>query len=647
MSSDNIWITKVRQARDGSEDAMNWLLREAEGRVRAYICRVTMDHDLSEDLSQETLLQMMKSINQLNDEKSFWPWLYRIAQSKIQQYYKSKKKESQVAEDTVYREFLAEREDYYQDESLRELLQQDLLKKVVIAMKQLKQQYRAVLSLRCFDNLSYTEIAETFECNETTVRVMFLRARKALKKKLANQGLGKNMMLMSLGLFGRITLSPQVPVSSGTLQIPEESIKVGPKATIIGTVFSKRTAAVLSIAAVLLLMFYGTDIFNDTGQGQIILPARNEISNLHFTVHFQDNNPGAGSLSRGAYEQWYSFPEGIDGPLNRRMQRWDPITGEKLCTWLNNEHGNYYYASGERILYQWNRRIRWSSLKVLRLPSDCAEFANFISRVEGDLPADISYTRDDKTGMLISSVDHRLYANVPDFFTKYDYNTLDEQPFIKDFPLAIKEVDQRDQMHKRGWTYFSFTGQISGNTITGFGRIPFIYDTCKQYTPWLKININNEYEIVDCNLGAYMQQINGDIIAKYPAGTFFKGLSRPWTGLHTMDAVRRDAAQQRVWFFTELSEDNADAIITLYEPENPSNTDMIYTIDVENDLVEEIIFAVGTDIKGTLEFTYLQDVDNVADKFTEPAMPENLQSDLHELNGILWLRDLPDLKPVK
>jgi len=645
MNSENVWSVKVGQARLGSEESVNWLTQQAEGKVRAYIYRVTLNNDLSDDLTQETLLQMIKSIGNLNEEENFWPWMYRIAQSKIQEHFRSKKRETAIAGDSFYKDFLSRREDIYQDESMRDILQKDLLKKVMVAMKDLKQKHRAVLSLRCFDNLSYAEIADTFNCNEVTARILFYRARKALRKKLSNNGISGNLMIMCLGLFGRLTLTPDTSSLTPDDPISKTTLKVGPAATILGNVFSKRTAAILTAAIVLFLLLSGKG--NRVLPSGPVLPQRNDIFSLHFTMNFQNNNPGAGSQSRGAYEQWYYFPEGVEGPMYMRMQRWDPNTGDKLCTWLNNEHGNYYFDPGSRTLYQWNRRIRWASLKVRRLPSDSADFANFISKVEGELPSDTTYKRDRKTGMLIDSVDHRLYFNAPDYLTTYEYNTLDMEPFKNNFPLAIRVDDQRDEMHKRGWTYFNIEGELGGKQITGKGRIPFIYDTCKEYPAWLSINVGNELEIVDCDSGAYVRQISNGDTTFYPAGTFFRGMSRPWTGLHTMDAVRRDAVEQRVWFFTELSEDKSDAIITLYNPDEENSTDMVYTIDVEHDIVEEILVTIGTDIIGSLEFSYLNEIDNVMDEYIEPVIPSHTNPELDTLPGILWITNLSHGEPGK
>ena len=188
---------------------------------------------------------MIKSLKNLNEEENFWPWLYSISQSMVQDYYKRQKKQAAIAADEFYKDFLSRRGDIYQDESMRELLKQDLLKKVMAAMKELKQKQRAILSLRCFDNLSYAEIADTFNCYEVTARIMFYRAIKEFRKKLSSKGISENLMIMSLGLFGRLTLTPEASTSIIDGPISRATIKVGPAAAILGSVFSKKTAVVL------------------------------------------------------------------------------------------------------------------------------------------------------------------------------------------------------------------------------------------------------------------------------------------------------------------------------------------------------------------------------------------------------------------
>jgi len=367
------------------------------------------------------------------------------------------------------------------------------------------------------------------------------------------------------------------------------------------------------------------------------LPPRAEVKSLHFTTQLQDNSPDAGSsLSKGAYEQWFYFPEGVDGPMLMRMQRWNPKQEKKLCTWLEDAQANYYYYCTDNQVYINNYRVFWSSLRVRRLPTDTAEFTSFLSRVEGELEGFSKYIRDPNTGLLTNYVDYR-FVNAPDFRTDYRYNTVGPERFQYDWPDDVPVIDKRDQMHKRGWTYFRIDGMMNGQNVSGRGRIPFVYNASKKRPAWLTLNVGDEFEIIDCKDGAHLRGTDGTLIAAYPSGAFFKGLAWPWMGMHTLDIVRRDAVAQRVWFKTELAGNETDVIVTLSHKNERGKADLIYAVDKEKDVIKDIRFDVNGETKGSLVFSYLQDVNEAGDKFVEPAMLDNPQAPIQQSPGIRWL----------
>ena len=60
----------VRQAQLGKQQSIDRLSELAAGALRAYIYRLTLNFDMTEDLSQDTLLEMVKSLKnrrQFND----------------------------------------------------------------------------------------------------------------------------------------------------------------------------------------------------------------------------------------------------------------------------------------------------------------------------------------------------------------------------------------------------------------------------------------------------------------------------------------------------------------------------------------------------------------------------------------------------
>jgi len=630
MEHEQIWTELVIKAQKGRKEDINKLAREAKERLCAYIYRVTLNYDLTEDMSQEVLLQMVKSLNHLKSVESFWPWLYRIAQSKIQEYYKAKYKKSPVFGEAFYKNFVSQRIKYHQDDGLRRLLQKELSKKVVVAMKQLKQQYRAVLSLRCFEQLSYSEIAVAMECSEVRARVLFYRAKQALKKQLSHQGLKKGLLLVCLGLFGRLT----APTRAATVTVSASSVRVGVMTTVIATAGTKLGIATLTAAAVGMATMGGISVLSEAP-----LPNRSDVTSINYTIQLPDTSQGPTSItSKGAYKQWYYCPERIDGPMFMRMEQWDSKQRNQLCTWLQNGEGNYFYKNGGDEVYISNYRLFWSSLRVRRLPTDTAEFTNFLSEIEGDLSG-VEYIRDSETGLLKSAVDDR-FVEVRNFRTKYRYNTLNEDLFGYNWSKYIPVIDERDQMHKRGWTYFRINGEINNQNISAMGQIPFVYNAMKEHPAWLRLRIGNKLEIIDCKDGACLRSTDGAVIATYNSGTFFKGLLRPWMGMHTIDIIRRDATRRRVAFKTRPAGNEEEVIVSVYYEDKHVNTKLVYTIDMENDIIKDIRFKSRKMNIGHLVFTYLQGIEQARNNFVEPAISESPEAPTRSSPGILWLVDM-------
>ncbi len=79
MGNKDDYIEIVKQAQLGDEKSVNHLAELARGRLRAYIYRLTLDEDLTQDILQETMLKMLKFLNKLERADRFWPWLFRIA----------------------------------------------------------------------------------------------------------------------------------------------------------------------------------------------------------------------------------------------------------------------------------------------------------------------------------------------------------------------------------------------------------------------------------------------------------------------------------------------------------------------------------------------------------------------------------------
>ena len=110
--------------------------------------------------------------------------------------------------------------------------------------------------------------------------------------------------------------------------------------------------------------------------------------------------------------------------------------------------------------------------------------------------------------------------------------------------------------------------------------------------------------------------------------------------MHTIDIIRRDAARRRVAFRTMPVRNKEEVIVRVYYEDERNNTELVYGIDMENDIIEDIRFEVRNRIIGSLVFSYLQDIEQGVDEFIAPTIAQNPEDPTRPGAGILWLVDL-------
>lgn len=236
----------VAEAKLGEQASMIRLTEVVEDDLRSYIYRITLNTDLTQDILQETLLQMVTSINELKRADRFWPWLLRTALYKVQNYYRRQKQKRKFQLWAAAKDRLMGGSATPGPDNINEqMAKKELSDAIFEAMNQLKFDYRNILVLRCFEQISFTEIGEMLECSELNARVKFFRAKLSLKNKLSRRGLGRRNFFMAVGLFGLLT-APVKAVS--TTAVTAATFEVGPAAALLGLLTTK--FGIISAAAV-------------------------------------------------------------------------------------------------------------------------------------------------------------------------------------------------------------------------------------------------------------------------------------------------------------------------------------------------------------------------------------------------------------
>ncbi|MBN1805016.1 MAG: RNA polymerase sigma factor [Sedimentisphaerales bacterium] len=183
MKKDNKNIQQLLAgARSGDRKNMGRLAVVIWERLYPFVLRTTLNHDLTEDILQETLLAVMREVACLRESRRFWPWVYRIAWSKIQ----DSRRRSRLRSGDNMAMFRNHTNDMQAgSESLLDAqIHAEDLRQVSEVLEQLSYKYQDVLRLRYYEQLPYDQIASMTRTTPQMARVRFHRAKKCLKARL-------------------------------------------------------------------------------------------------------------------------------------------------------------------------------------------------------------------------------------------------------------------------------------------------------------------------------------------------------------------------------------------------------------------------------------------------------------------------------
>lgn len=164
----------AQPASDGGREALfkRWL--EQHTGLVFKVARTFAPSDADrDDLVQEILLQLWRSLPRFEGKAKESTWIYRVALNTALAWHRNEKKR-RVAQDPLFAiEELPERD----DPTARE--REELVARLYAAIRCLPK-VDAALVLLYLDDLSYREMAEVLGISETNVGVKLNRARKAL-----------------------------------------------------------------------------------------------------------------------------------------------------------------------------------------------------------------------------------------------------------------------------------------------------------------------------------------------------------------------------------------------------------------------------------------------------------------------------------
>jgi RNA polymerase sigma-70 factor, ECF subfamily len=174
----------------GDASAFDNLITRYSSDIYRLLMRLTDDRDEAADLTQETFLNAYRSVSGFRGDSSLKTWLFRIAVNQSRnrhRWWQRRRRGSTFSlEDGVgtselkYGETLAD--ECPNPEQVA--LQNEQMRRLRIAMRELPPVYREAIVLCDVEGLSYEDIAAALEINLGTVKSRIARGREELRRKL-------------------------------------------------------------------------------------------------------------------------------------------------------------------------------------------------------------------------------------------------------------------------------------------------------------------------------------------------------------------------------------------------------------------------------------------------------------------------------
>ena len=194
-STDNELVEIVR-----NEDSERYgeLIERYQGKLFAYLYRLTGNRDETEDLLQDVFIKAYKNLHSYDSSRKFSSWIYRIAHNEAVNHIKRRSlkrfipwEDITATKDMLSMSSSAEGADVTQ-------MREETRVEVDEAINRLPFKYKQVLALRYYSDKSYEDISEILGKPINTVGTLISRAKKKMaaeieKNNQANLSKGKKI----------------------------------------------------------------------------------------------------------------------------------------------------------------------------------------------------------------------------------------------------------------------------------------------------------------------------------------------------------------------------------------------------------------------------------------------------------------------
>jgi RNA polymerase sigma-70 factor (ECF subfamily) len=169
----------VQRAQQGDVEAFGMIYRHHQADILRYLFRRIGDHDAAQDLTQQVFLKAWQAIPRYRDRgHPLLAWLYTIARHQVIDHARASKLVGSLDGIEVGEPSRVE----------EQVLRAEQQRQLRAALERLSEDHREVLILRFWLDKPAAEVGELMDRSAGAVRVLQLRAIRALRRELEAQG---------------------------------------------------------------------------------------------------------------------------------------------------------------------------------------------------------------------------------------------------------------------------------------------------------------------------------------------------------------------------------------------------------------------------------------------------------------------------
>lgn len=172
----------------GDQSAISQLIDRHSRRVRDYIRMMVKDRDLADDILQDTLIKVVRVIDEGRyvDSGKFLSWILRIAHNQVIDHFRREKQQKQLTEADAGYDVLGTIR--FAEPTVEDRMVSDQIAADIRALiEELPAEQREVVKMRYYANLTFKEIAEATDVSVNTalgrMRYALINLRRMIQEK--------------------------------------------------------------------------------------------------------------------------------------------------------------------------------------------------------------------------------------------------------------------------------------------------------------------------------------------------------------------------------------------------------------------------------------------------------------------------------